>query len=112
MGHGAQVKRKDLNMANAVIENGAYEKLTASAVVRTGPWQMLGLFVSSASSTPTIEILDATTSGTATCVAVFTPVAGTWYPIPVSGGTGLTVLISGTVATTLSWIPMPAGSSN
>lgn len=91
-------------MANPVIENGAFKALTASAVVRTGPWQMLGIFVSAASATPTIEVLNAVTSGTATCISVFTPVAGTWYPMPISGATGITVLIGGTVAATLSWL--------
>lgn len=99
-------------MPTPVIENGAFKVLTASTVVRTGPFQLLGLFVSAASATPTVEVLNAVTSGTATCITVFTPIAGTWYPMPVSGGTGLTVLIGGTVAATLSWQPSPAGSSN
>lgn len=99
-------------MATPVIEQGAYKLLTASTTVRTGPWQMLGLFVSAASATPTVEIYAATTSGTATCVAQFTPVAGTWYPLPVSGAGGLTVAIGGTVNATLSWQPTPAGNTN
>lgn len=99
-------------MANPVIENGSYKLISASTVVRTGPWQMLGLFVSSASGSPTVEVYNAVTSGTATCVGQFVPTGGTWYPLPVSGATGLTVAIGGTVVSTLSWNPSPAGSSN
>lgn len=91
-------------MANPVIENGAFKLLTAGALVRTGPWQMLGLFVSQASATPTVEVYNALTSGTATCIAQFTPVAGTWYSMPVSGAIGLTVALGGTVQGTLSWL--------
>lgn len=103
---------KGFEMAQPVIENGTFKVITTSTVVRTGPWQMIGLFVSAASATPTVEILNATTSGTATCITVFTPIAGTWYPMPISGASGITVLIGGTVAATLSWQPSPAGSSN
>ena len=99
-------------MATPVIENGAYKRIAASTVIRTGPGQLLGLFVSSASSTPTIEVLDAVTSGTATAVAVFTPIAGTWYPMPMSFANGVTILIGGTQVTTVAWNPVPAGSSN
>lgn len=97
-------------MAQPVIENGAFKLLIASTVVRTGPFQLLGLFVSAASATPTVEVLNAVTSGTATCISVFTPIAGTWYPMPVSGGSGITVLIGGTVAATLSWLPSPGAT--
>lgn len=99
-------------MATPVIEQGSYKLLAASTVVRTGPWQMIGLFVSSASGSPTVEFYNGVTSGAATCVAQFTPIAGTWYPLPVSGGTGLTVALGGTVAATLSWNPSPAGTGN
>lgn len=92
-------------MASPVIESGSYKLISASAVVRTGPGMILGLFVSAASATPTVEVLNAVTSGTATCISVFTPVAATWYPMPVTVGTGITVLIGGTVAATLSWQP-------
>lgn len=97
-------------MSAPVIENGIFKLLTASTVVRTGGWQCLGIFVSAASATPTIEVLNAITSGTATCISVFTPIAGTWYPMPISGGTGITVLIGGTVAATLCWLPSPSAT--
>lgn len=93
-------------MSNPVVEYGAFKVITASAVVRTGAASLLGLFVSAASATPTVEVLNAVTSGTATCISVFTPVAATWYPMPISTPTGITVLIGGTVAATLSWAPV------
>ena len=99
-------------MPTPVIENGAFKKITASVVVRTGPAQLVGLFVSSASATPTVEVYGAATSGTATCVPQFTPIAGTWYPMPFSTDVGLTVGIGGTVTGSLSWQPSPAGTSN
>lgn len=92
-------------MGAQVTEGGVPVKFTTSAVMRTGGTNLLGLFVSGASSTPTIEVLNAVTSGTGTAFAVFTPVAGTFYPMPASLATGLTILTSGSVTGTAIFSP-------
>lgn len=92
-------------MANPVIECAPYKVITVSAVLRTGPWQAIGLFVSSNGSGG-IEFYDAVTSGSNTCLPVLTFNTGTFYPLPISGATGLTVRVSGTCFAVLSWIPL------
>ncbi len=92
-------------MSNFVVEGGNYKNLSASALVRTGPGALLGIFVASASSTPTIKVWDNTSAATTVLVNTFTPVAGTFYPMPFTFGTGLYVTISGTVDCTVSWLP-------
>ena len=84
---------------------GAFKQLAASANVKSSQGALLGIFVSAATTTPTITIYDDTATGTTTkIVDTFTPVAGTWYPIPVSFATGLYVVISGTVSATVSYV--------
>jgi len=86
-------------MPNPVSESQNYKNLTATTTVFTGAGNMLGIFVASASATPTIKVQD----GSATIVNTFTPVAATWYPLPYRFGTSLVVTISGTVDCTVSW---------
>lgn len=64
---------------------------------------MGGIFVSSASSTPTITIYDGLTSGGTKIVDTFTPVSAAWYAFPFCFQIGLTVVISGTVSATVFW---------
>ena len=92
-------------MANPVIESAPYKLITASAVLRTGAWQSIGLFVSSNGSGG-IEIYDAVTSGSNTCLPILTFNTGTFYPLPISGATGITVRVSGTCAAVLAWLPV------
>lgn len=92
-------------MGSQVTESGAPVKFTTSSVLRTGATNLLGLFVSSCSATPTIEVLNAVTSGTGTAFSVFTPVAGTFYPMPASFPAGLTILTSGSVTGTAIFSP-------
>lgn len=92
-------------MANPVIESGAYTNLSASALVRTGAGQLMGIFVASASSTPTIKVWDNTSAATTVLVNTFTPIAGTFYPMPGSFKTGLYITIGGTVDCTVFWNP-------
>ena len=92
-------------MATPVSEQGSFKVVTASVNVHAGGGHLLGLFVSAASATPTVEVYNATTSATATCIPQFTPIAGTWYPMPISFNPGLTVAIGGTVNATVSWNP-------
>ena len=98
-------------MSAPVIETGTPTYINATnTVVRTGALQLLGLFVSFAASTPTIELYNATTSATATIVPQFTPAGGTWYPLPISLNTGLTIVVGGTVRAVISWNPQPTTS--
>ena len=82
-----------------------YTYLTASKQVKVGAGKLKGIFVSSASSTPTITIYDVQTGTTTTMVGVFTPVSATYYPFGQYDGMffnqGLSVVISGTVAATV-----------
>lgn len=89
-------------MAGTTLNAGAYKAIAASSNIAPMPAVMLGIFVSAASSTPTITVYDsATTTTTTKIVDTFTPVAGTWYNIPVAATTGLYVAIGGTVKATV-----------
>lgn len=92
-------------MSTPVVESGNYKNITESTLIRTGSGQLLGIFVASASSTPTIKVWDNTSGATTVLVNTFTPVAGTWYPMPFFFNTGLYVTISGTVDCTVAWNP-------
>ena len=58
-----------------------------------------------ASSSPTLELLNATVSGTGTLVGSFTPVAGTFYPLPIAFPVGLVLLAGGSVSGTAIFEP-------
>ena len=83
-----------------------YRNISATTNLKTSAGKLKGIFVSAASSTPTITIYDsATTTTTKTIISVFTPTAATMYSLmPSEGGiffsNGLYVAISGTVAAT------------
>jgi hypothetical protein len=88
-------------MANVNI-SGAYKQISASANCSAIPANLLGIFVSAASSTPTITVYDSATTGTGTkIVDTFTPTAGTWYAMPAYATAGIYVVISGTVSCTV-----------
>lgn len=84
-----------------VSEAQNYKNMTATTTVFTGVGGLLGIFVASASATPTIKVQD----GTATVVNTFSPIGGTFYPMPSRFGTSLIVTISGTVDCTAFWSP-------
>ena len=84
---------------NQVSESQNYKNITATTTVYTGTGGLLGIFVASASSTPTIKVSD----GAGTLVNTFTPVAATFYPMPGRFNTSLVVTISGTVDCTVFW---------
>lgn len=86
---------------NPVTESQNYKNITATTTIYTGTGGMLGIFVSSASSTPTIRVTD----GANTIVNTFTPFAATFYAIPARFNTNLTVTIGGTVDCTVFWAP-------
>jgi hypothetical protein len=86
-----------------------YTYITATAQIKTSAGKLKGIFVSSATTTPTITIYDtfnATTSGT-TLIGVFTPAAATSYLLGMGGdggmyfNKGLYIVISGTVTATV-----------
>jgi hypothetical protein len=84
-----------------------YKYLTASANVKTMAGKLKGIFVSAASSTPTITVYNsAAATTTDTLLGVFTPTAGTSYTFTgdeggVSFSSGLYIVTSGTVAITV-----------
>ena len=83
-------------------QTGGYKQITATGNISAYPAKLMGMFVSAASGTPTITIYDsATTTTTAKVVDTFTPVAGTWYTIPVAFASGIYVVVGGTVSATV-----------
>lgn len=81
---------------------GSYKQMSASANVKPSSGVLLGIFVSSASGSPTLAVYDSASTGTsAPIVAQWTPVAATFYPIPTSYASGLYVAIGGTVQCTV-----------
>jgi hypothetical protein len=88
-------------MSLSVTQSQNYKNLTATGTVFTGPCGMFGIFVASASSTPTIKVTD----GAATVVNTFTPSAHTFYQMPARVNTSLVVTIGGTVDCTVFWTP-------
>lgn len=83
-----------------------YLNLAASGLVLTGAGKLTGIFVASASATPTIKVWDNTSGATTVLVNTFTPVAATYYQFPsVRVATGIYVTISGTVDCTVFYDP-------
>lgn len=85
-------------MADPVYEGQNAAPITATAVINPGPCKLLGIFVSSASNTPTITVTD----GTATPIATFVPGVG-FYAMPFTTKTNLGITIGGTVSCTVLW---------
>ena len=79
--------------------------ISATKQVKVGAGKLKGIFVSAASSTPTITVYDEAAGGTTnTLLGVFTPTGATFYPLGVDGAfynKGLYVVISGTVTATV-----------
>lgn len=84
------------------VQSGSYKpNITATGNVVARACDVLGIFVSAASATPTIALYDsATTTTTDPIVSTFTPVVG-FTPIPVSVESGIYIVIGGTVNCTL-----------
>jgi hypothetical protein len=83
-----------------------FKNITATTTIATGPCWIFGIWVSAASSTPTIVVTDAAATGTSAAFAPsFTPVAATYYQMPACLSNGLTVTIGGTVNCTVMWGP-------
>lgn len=93
-------------MAAPVAET--YNQITlaanANANCSVGPGVLGGIFVSSASNTPLLTVLDAAApvaGNTGAIAAQFVPVAATWYRLPARFSTGLQVVIGGNVTYTV-----------
>ncbi len=85
--------------------NGASKAtvVTATGNIQARRGALLGIFVSAASGGPTITIYDDAATGTSTAlVTVFTPVAGTWYPLPFNVQNGIYIVIANTVSCTVA----------
>lgn len=78
------------------IESGKRLNLTATNAALSNVY-LRGIFVASASATPTIKVAD----DNGTIVNTFTPVAASYYPIPCETRGTLTVTIGGTVDATV-----------
>lgn len=88
-------------MAEHVTETGSYLNLSASASVVAGACDLIGIFVASASGSPTIKVWDSLTAAAPILVNTFVPSAASFYPIPAYCGTGIYVTIGGTVDCTV-----------
>ena len=85
---------------------GTPKNLSASANVMPRAGYLTGIWVSSASSSPTIAVYDSATTTTTTLIAnTFTPLAGTWYTIPFRANSGVYVVIGGTLDCTVGVVP-------
>lgn len=84
---------------------GVYKQISASGNVKNTFGALLGIFVSAASATPTIAVYDDAGTGTTTkIIDTFTPVAGTFYSLPFGVGSGINVVIGGTVSATVCYV--------
>lgn len=92
------------SIPTSVVAGQKATNITASTLIKTGPGFLSGIFVASASNTPTIKVWDNTSAATTVLVNTFTPVAGTWYPLPFAFETGCYITISGTIDCTVSSI--------
>ena len=83
-----------------------YKSISATNQVKVGFGVLKGIFVSAASSTPTITVYDSGTTDTndAKILAVFTPTAASEYnftSVGITASKGIYVVISGTVVATI-----------
>ena len=84
---------------NFVTESQNYTNITATTTVSTEPCAMLGIFVATASSSPSIAVTD----GARTVVGSFVPSSSTFYAMPARTSTDLVVTLSGTINCTVFW---------
>lgn len=89
-------------MSFASANIGNYKNVSATANIKPVDGAMLGVFCSSITSTPTLQLYDsATTTTTLPITGVITLTAGTFYQIPVCFLNGLCAVISGTANITV-----------
>jgi hypothetical protein len=84
-----------------------YTPITATAQIKASAGKLNGIFVSSASSTPTITVYDSSASSASDPVvlATFTPTGNTMHNFfnGLYTNKGIYVVISGTVSATISY---------
>ena len=84
-----------------------YAAITATAQIKPAAGKINGIFVSSASSTPTITVYDSAVSSTSDPVvlATFTPTGNTMHNFfqGLYTNKGIYVVIGGTVSATISY---------
>ena len=82
-----------------------YTYITASANIKPAAGKLKGIFVSAASSTPTITVYDSAAATTTNIIlGTFTPTGATSYLLPLDGAyakNGIYVVIGGTVTATV-----------
>jgi hypothetical protein len=83
-----------------------YKNISATNQVKVGFTVLKGIFISAASSTPTITVFDSGTANTGdpTILGVFTPASASEYnftSVGITASKGLYVVISGTVVATI-----------
>lgn len=87
--------------------SSTYKQISATTQVKPAAGKLKGLFVSAASSTPTITIYDSATFSTSDpkIIDTFTPVAGTNHNFydGIYAKNGLYVVIGGTVSATIAF---------
>lgn len=82
----------------------------ANNLVVTGAAALMGIFVATASTVPTITVYDGISASAPATILVqtFTPVAGTFYPMPFFVSRGIFVVLGGAVDCTIGWGPVSA----
>ncbi len=85
-------------MPQPVTESQNVNAITSTTTIYSGSGGLLGIFVSSTTG-GTIEVKDGSTSK----VAVFTPAAATFYPLPMRFATSLGVTIANTCSCSVFW---------
>lgn len=91
--------------ASIVAEAAPFTNISASGQVMTVACSLMGIFVASASASPTIKVWDSLSAAGRICVNTFTPLPGTFYPIPGAMSIGIFVTLSGTVDCTVFYSP-------
>lgn len=84
-----------------------YTAITSTTQIKRDAGKLNGIFVSSASSTPTITVYDSSASSTSdpVVIATFTPTANTMHNFfqGLYTNKGIYVVIGGTVSATISY---------
>lgn len=87
--------------------SSTYKQISATTQVKAAAGKLKGLFISAASSTPTITIYDSATFSTSDpkIIDTFTPVAGTNHNFydGIYAKNGLYVVVGGTVSATIAF---------
>ena len=75
---------------------------STSQLVKGVDGMLAGIFVASASNTPTIKLWDSTAASGTVLINTFVPSPG-WYAMPFRFSTGLYITVGGTIDYTISY---------